>query len=83
MAASTNKRIKRMLEEHKRKNGATPAIFKYQFEDKRSHEFYLVAIPNPDYDPKNAKRKNEFLLYQYALIKQHPQGSSESLRHAI
>jgi hypothetical protein len=63
MAASTNKRIKRMLEEHKRKNGATPAIFKYQFEDKRSHEFYLVAIPNPDYDPKNAKRKNEFLLY--------------------
>ncbi|MCW3141586.1 MAG: hypothetical protein N2V72_05350 [Methanophagales archaeon] len=29
MAASSNKRIKRMLEEHKRKNGVTPVIFKY------------------------------------------------------
>lgn len=31
MAAKINKRIKRMLEEHKRKNGVTPGIFKYRF----------------------------------------------------
>jgi len=30
MAASANKRIKRMLEEHKRRKGVTPAIFRYQ-----------------------------------------------------
>ena len=30
MAASANKRIKRMLEEHKRRKGVTPAIFTVQ-----------------------------------------------------
>jgi IS4 transposase len=63
MAARINKRIKRMLEEHKRKNGVTPLIFKYRFKDKKSPEFYLVAMPNPDYDPEDDKKKNEFLLF--------------------
>jgi len=63
MAAKINKRIRRILEEHKRRNGITPAIFKYQFRDKRSPEFYLVAIPNPDYGPKDDRKKNEFLLF--------------------
>jgi len=67
MAARSNKRIKRMLEEHKRKNGVTPAIFKYGFKDKRSPEFYLVAIPNQDYDPKDEKKKNEFLLFATSI----------------
>ncbi len=67
MAASINKRIKRMLEEHKRKNGVMPAIFKFRFKDKRSPEFYLVAIPNPDYDPKDDKKKNEFLLFATSI----------------
>ena len=67
MAVKSNKRIKKMLEEHKRKNGVIPVIFNYRFEDKRSPEFYLVAIPNPDYDPKNAKKKNEFLLFATSI----------------
>jgi len=67
MAARINKRIKRMLEEHKRKNGVTPAIFKYRFVDKRSPEFYLVAIPNPDYDPKDDKKKAEFHLFATSI----------------
>jgi len=67
MAASSNKRIKRMLEEHKRKNGVTPMIFKYGFKDKRSPEFYLVAIPNPDYDPKDDKKKAEFHLFATSI----------------
>jgi len=46
-AARSNKRIKRMLEEHKGKNGVIPVIFNYRFEDNRSPEFYLVVIPNP------------------------------------
>jgi hypothetical protein len=40
MAAKTNKRINKMLEQHKRKNGVTPVIFKYSFEDKRVPEEY-------------------------------------------
>jgi len=67
MAASANKRIKRVLEEHKRRKGVTPAIFRYQFKDKHSPEFYLVAIPNPDYDPEDAKNKNEFLIFATKL----------------
>jgi hypothetical protein len=67
MAAKNNKRIKRMLEVHKRKNGVTPVIFKYQFKDTSSPEFYLVAIPNPDYDPADAKNKNEFRLFATSI----------------
>ena len=67
MAAKSNKRIKRMLEEHKRKNGVTPVIFNYQFKDKRSPEFYLVAIPNQDYDPKDEKKKAEFHLFATSI----------------
>ncbi len=67
MAAKINKRIKKMLEEHKRRNGVIPVILNYRFEDERSPEFYLVAIPNPEYDPKNAKKKNEFLLFATSI----------------
>jgi hypothetical protein len=42
-------------------------IFNYQFEDKRSPEFYLVAIPNQDYDLKDEKKKNEFLLFATSI----------------
>lgn len=44
MAAKSNKRIKRMLEEHKRENGLIPAILKYQFRDRRSPERTLINI---------------------------------------
>lgn len=67
MAAKINKRIKRMLEEQKRKNGVTPVIFKYRFGDKRSPEFYLVAIPNSDYETKGDKKKAEFHLFATSI----------------
>jgi hypothetical protein len=57
-----------MLEVHKRENGLIPVIFKYQFKDRRSPEFYLVAIPNQDY--AEDKDNGEFLLFvrhQYKL----------------
>lgn len=52
MAAKIDKRIRKLVERHKRENGRETALFKYKFEDERSQEFYLVAIPNPDYDPE-------------------------------
>ncbi|RZN38288.1 MAG: hypothetical protein EFT35_05055 [Methanophagales archaeon ANME-1-THS] len=67
MAAKINKRIKAMLEEHKRENGVSPVIFIYRFGDKRSPEFYLMAIPNPDYDPEDDKKKNEFHLFTTSI----------------
>lgn len=67
MAAKSNKRIKVMLAEHKRKNGVTPVIFKYRFRDDSSPEFYLVAIPNPNYDSGDDKNKNEFLLFATSI----------------
>jgi hypothetical protein len=54
-----------LLDEHVRENGRTPAIFNYQFLDKSSPEFYLVAIPNANY----AKDKNngEFFLFATSI----------------
>jgi hypothetical protein len=66
MAAKNNKKIKKILEEHKRKNGVKPLIFNYKFGNKRSPEFYLVAIPNPNYDAKDEK-SNEFLLFATSI----------------
>jgi len=67
IAAKSNKRIKGMLDEHKRKNGATTVIFNYRFQDKRSPKFYLIAIPNPDYDPKDERKNNEFPLFATSI----------------
>jgi len=60
MAAKRNKRIKRMLEEHKRKNSATAVIFNYRFEDKRSPEFYLVAYQTRTTTLRMRKRITNF-----------------------
>ena len=65
MAAKIDKRIKKLLEQHKRENGREPAIFEYSFKAEGSPEFYLVAIPNPDYDPSKraGPGKKDFLLF--------------------
>lgn len=63
MAAPSNKRIKRLWEEHKRENGITPAIFTYQFKARDSPAFFLIAIPNPGHQTRVAEKKSEFLLF--------------------
>lgn len=40
MAVPSNKRIRRLWEEHKRENGITPAIFTYQFKAQGSPAFF-------------------------------------------
>lgn len=66
MAAKIDKRIRKILERHKRENGRKNAIFKYKFKDERSPEFYLVAIPNPDYDPAKREGKGNRDYYLFA-----------------
>jgi hypothetical protein len=69
MAARIDKRVRRMLEEHKREKGREPAMFKYKFKDERSPEFYLVAIPNPEFDPskREGKGNREFFLFATSI----------------
>jgi hypothetical protein len=69
MAARIDKRIRRILEEHKREKGREPATFKYKFKDERSPEFYLVAIPNPEFNPakREGKGNREFFLFATSM----------------
>ncbi len=64
IAAASNKKINRILNEHKKKFGRTSTIFEYQFE-KGGPVFNIVAILNPKYDPKVKKGKgnNEYFLF--------------------
>ena len=63
MAAPSNKRIKRLWEEHRRENGIKPAIFTYRFKAPDSPAFFLIAIPNPDHPTTGAEKESEFLLF--------------------
>ncbi len=64
IAAASNKKINRMLNEHKKKFGCTSTILEYQFE-KGGPVFNIVAILNPKYNPKAKKEKGnkEYFLF--------------------
>jgi len=64
IAASSNKKINSMLDEHKKKFGRISTILNYQFK-KGGPAFNIVAILNPKYDPKAKKEKgnNEYFLF--------------------
>jgi hypothetical protein len=53
-----------MLEDHKKKFGSASTILEYQFK-KGGPKFNIVAILNPDYDPKAKKDKgnHEYFLF--------------------
>jgi len=75
MAAKADKRINKLLKRHKEDHGPESAIFRYHFLNERSPEFYLVAIPNCEYDPrKRAGPKNkEFLLFATSIAFDSPE----------
>ncbi len=64
IAATANKKINRMLNDHKKKFGSGSTILNYQFK-KGGPEFNIVALLNPNYDPKAKKDKgnNEYFLF--------------------
>jgi hypothetical protein len=64
IAATANKKINGMLNDHNKKFGSGSTILKYQFK-KGGPEFNVVAILNPNYDPKAKKDKgnNEYFLF--------------------
>ncbi|MDJ1420315.1 MAG: ISH3 family transposase [Candidatus Methanoperedens sp.] len=64
IAATANKKINGMLNDHKKKFGSASTILEYQFQ-KGGPKFNIVAILNPNYDPKAKKDKgnNEYFLF--------------------
>jgi len=64
IAAKSNKKINKILLEHKKKFGQTSTVFEYQFEI-GGPKFNIVAIVNPNFDPKEKKDKgnHEFHLF--------------------
>jgi hypothetical protein len=74
MAAKIDKRINKLLKRHKEGQGREAAVFKYRFMDERSPDFYLVAIPNREYDlRKRAGPDNkEFLLFATSIAFNSP-----------
>ena len=75
MAAKIDKRINKLLKRHKEGQGREAAVFKYRFLDEQSPDFYLVAIPNREYDPrKRAGPDNkEFLLFATSIAFASPE----------
>ena len=69
MAAKMDKRIKKLLARHTRENGRESAIFEYRFKAEGSPEFYLVAIPNPEFDPRKraGPGNKDFLLFATSI----------------
>ncbi|MGP8320514.1 MAG: ISH3 family transposase, partial [Methanosarcinaceae archaeon] len=64
IAAKSNAKINKILDEHKKTFGRTSTIFKYNF-NKGGPTFYIVAVVNPKYDPtkKIDKGNREFYLF--------------------
>ena len=64
IAAKSNSKINRMLNEHKKRFGRTSTIFEYNF-DKGGPTFNIVAVANSKYDSmkKTDKGNREFHLF--------------------
>lgn len=69
IAAKSNKRINKILIEHKKKFGCASTILEYQFE-RGGPKFNIVAILNQKYDPKAKKEKgnNEYFLFATNML---------------
>lgn len=65
IAARSNKKINKILDEHKKKFGRTSTIFKYNF-NKGCPTFNIVAVVNPNYDPKAKKENGNKEYYLFA-----------------
>lgn len=65
IAAKSNTKINRILNEHKKKFGHTSTIFNYRF-GKGGPTFNIVAMVNPEYDPMKITDKGNREFYLFA-----------------
>ena len=65
IAAKSNAKINRILQDHKNEFGRTSTIFEYQF-NKGGPTFNIVAMVNPEYDPMKITDKGNREFYLFA-----------------
>ena len=66
MPAKLNKRIKKILLDFEIAEGRVPGVIKYKFRDESSPEFYLVIVPNKNYDPVRREGKDNKKFFVFA-----------------
>ena len=64
--AKLNKRIKKILRDFEIAEGMVPGVIKYKFRDESSPEFYLVIVPNKNYDPLKREGKDNKKSFVFA-----------------
>jgi len=66
MPAKLDKRIKKILHDFEMTEGMLPGVIKYKFRDERSPEFYLVIVPNKNYNPLKREGKDNKKFFVFA-----------------
>jgi len=66
MPAKLNKRINKILRDFEMAEGMVPGVIKYKFRDESSPEFYLVIVPNKNYDPVRREGKDNKKFFVFA-----------------
>ncbi|KAF5413934.1 MAG: hypothetical protein C5S48_10220 [Candidatus Methanogaster sp.] len=66
MPAILNKRIKKILRDFEMAEGMVPGVIKYKFRDESSPEFYLVIVPNKNYNPLKREGKDNKKFFVFA-----------------
>jgi len=66
MPAKLDKRIKKILRDFEMSEGMVPGVIKHKFGDKSSPEFYLVIVPNKNYNPSKRAGKDNKKFFVFA-----------------
>jgi len=78
MPAKLNKRIKKILRDFEIAEGMVSGVIKYKFRDESSPEFYLVLVPNKNYDPIRREGKDNKKFFVFATNIKFVQKSIEN-----
>jgi len=66
MPAKLDKRIKKILRDFEMSEGMVPGVIKHKFGNKSSPEFYLVIVPNKNYNPSKREGKDNKKFFVFA-----------------
>ena len=66
MPAKLDKRIKKILRDFEMAEGMVPGVIKHKFRDKSSPNFYLVIVPNKNYNPSKREGKDNKKFFVFA-----------------
>ena len=64
--AKLNKRIKKILRDFEMTEGMVPGVIKHKFRDESSPNFYLVIVPNKNYNPSKREGRDNKKFFVFA-----------------